>query len=526
MSGPLRGRRPGPLRRLPALGAATLLLVAGGAGLLAAAFSDGPAGADSALGGFTVTSLAEAVTAQYEQPNFPIPATPSLEFDEGYAATTDNFGPSGTAIASTLYPGQVVANAGPDLALLVPGVPLPPAPAWPVQATSEYPQTPNTGTDDQPGVSMDAASTANGNTASATLGNGASTAGANGASPAQTAPSGPGNPLASTSTIIGVGVLSATSSSQAPSTSANAVASATVAGISVLGGFITIGSITSTANATSDGTTGKVTGSTLVQNMDIAGQQVTVDANGISAAGQNAPLSLPIASINKLLNELGISIAVSNATDKVNGPSASRTLDGLKITIDLKTLDDAANKFASLLPASLTSQLPVALPNDQQLTLDLATVQVGSTASPAFVAGNSGNTGAGATPAASAAPAVAASPAVTGNSGSGSFAGSGTGGGSSFTPTGSSGSSAAAASGAGAPTASAAAATALTGAAFKGIGAALVLLGLLAAGALAYAYKRADDASELLGASCADGDPLMERFAATADDLSDFGGVR
>jgi len=525
MSGRLR-QGAGTARRLPALGAATLLLVAGGSGLLAAACSAGPAGADSALGGFTVSSLAEAVTAQYEQPNFPIPATPSLEFDEGYATTTDNFGPSGTATASTLYPGQVVANAGPDLALLVPGVPLPPAPAWPIQATSEYPQAPNTGSADQPGVSMDAASTASGNTASATIGNGASTAGANGAGPAQTAPSGSGNPLASTSSIIGVGALSATSSSQAPSTSANAVASATVGGISILGGFITIGSITSTANATSDGTTGKVTGSTLVQNMDIAGEQVTVNADGISAAGQNTPLSLPIASIDKLVNELGISIAVSNATDKVNGPSASRTLDGLKITIDLKTLDAAANQFASLLPAKLISQLPVALPDDQQLTLDLATVQVSSTASPAFVAGNSGNSGAAPAPAPTPTPAVAASPALTGNSGGGSFAGPGTGGGSSFSPTGTTGSSAPAASAAGAPSGSAAAATALTGAAFKGIGAALVLLGLLAAGALAYAYKRADDASELLGATCADGDPLMERFAATADDLSDFGGVR
>jgi hypothetical protein len=46
----------------------------------------------------------------------------------------------------------------------------------------------------------------------------------------------------------------------------------------------------------------------------------------------------------------------------------------------------------------------------------------------------------------------------------------------------------------------------------------------LAAGALAYAYKRTDDASELLGTTCAHGDPLMERFAATPDDLSDFGG--
>ena len=66
--------------------------------------------------------------------------------------------------------------------------------------------------------------------------------------------------------------MSATSSSQAPSTSANAQASATDTGISILGGFITIGSVTSTATATSDGTTGKVTGSTAVQNMDIAGR--------------------------------------------------------------------------------------------------------------------------------------------------------------------------------------------------------------------------------------------------------------
>jgi len=515
------------LHRLPALAAATLLLVGGGSALLAAAFSNGPAGADSSLGGFTVSALAEAVTAQYEQPNFPIPATPSLEFDEGYASTTDNFGPSGTATASSLYPGQVVANAGPDLALLVPGVPLPPAPAWPVQASSEYPQAPNTGTDDQPGVSMDTASTSSGNTASATLGNGASTAGSDGASTTPTAPSGAGNPLASSSTIIGVGALSATSSSQAPSTSANAVASATVGGISILDGFITIGSVTSTANATSDGTTGKVTGSTLVQNMDIAGQQVTVNADGIAAAGQSQQLTLPIPSINTLLNELGISIAVSNATDKVNGPSASRTLDGLKITIDLKALDAAAGMFASLLPASLTSQLPVALPDDQQLTLDLATVQVSSTASPASVAGNSGNTGAATAPAAAASstPSVAASPAVTGNSGSGTLAG--TSGGSPFAPTGTTGSAApAAGASTGAPAAPASApVAALSGDTFKGIGAALIALGLLAAGALAYAYKRAHDASGLLGASCAESDPLMERFAATPDDLSEFGGL-
>ena len=54
--------------------------------------------------------------------------------------------------------------------LLVPGVPLPPAPVWPAQAASEYPQTPNTANTDEAGVNMDTQSTANGNTASATLG--------------------------------------------------------------------------------------------------------------------------------------------------------------------------------------------------------------------------------------------------------------------------------------------------------------------------------------------------------------------
>ena len=516
-------------RRLPVVGAAALLLIIGGAGLLAAAFSDGPAGADSTLGGFTVTSLAEAVTAQYEQPNFPLPATPSLEFDEGYAATSDNFGPSGTATASSLYPGQVVANAGPELALLVPGAPLPPAPVWPVEATSEYPQTPNSGSTDEPGVNMDASSTTNGNTASATLGDDASTAGSNGADPTLQAPSSSGNPLAGSSAIIGIGNMSATSSSLAPSTSANAQASATDSGISILAGFITIGSVTSTATADSDGTTGKLTGSTVVQNVDIAGEQVTVNSSGIAAAGQSTPLSLPISSINTLLSELGISLSVTNPTDSVSGPSASRTLDGLKISIDLKTLDSAANTFATLLPASLTSQLPVALPDDQQLTLDLATLQVSSTASPAFAAGNSGNSGAASSSAsAPSTPSAVSSAAVTGNSGtagtegtSGSFGtgNTGTGGTSDgSTPTGSTGSS-------GGPTSTASEPTSVIAPAFKGIGAALVLLGVLAACALAYAYKRADDAAGVLGSSCADGDPLMERFSATADDLSDFGGT-
>jgi len=166
------------VRRLVVLGASAALLVTGGSGLLAVALSNGPAGADNNLGGFTVNALAESISVQYEQPNFPVPANPSLEFDEGYAASSDNYGPTGSATASTLYPGQVVANAGPQLALLVPGVPLPPAPTWPLQAVSDFPQKPNSASTDMPGLNMDAQSSTDGNTATATLGNDAGMIGA------------------------------------------------------------------------------------------------------------------------------------------------------------------------------------------------------------------------------------------------------------------------------------------------------------------------------------------------------------
>lgn len=505
------------LRRLVVLGASSALLVTGGSGLLAVAVSDGSAGADNSLGGFTVNALAESISVQYEQPNFPIPANPSLEFDEGYAASTDNFGPTGSATASSLYPGQVVANAGPELALLVPGVPLPPAPVWPIQAVSDYPQKPNSSSTDMPGVNMDAQSSTDGNTATATLGNDAATSGSNGGDPTQQAPSGTGNLLAGSNAILGVGGLSANASSQAPSIKADATATATVGGISMLDGFISIGSITSTADASSDGTSGKVTGSTQIQNVSIAGEQVSITADGIQAPSGKPLAAIPVSALNTLLKELGITIAVTNTTDKVSGPSASRELDGLEVQVNLDTLDTAANKFASLLPAKLVSQLPFAIPNEQLITFYFGRVQVSSTASPSFVASNSGSTGA--------ASSTSTGASTTGNSGS-SFSGSSGTAGSSFAgSTGSGGSSPTGSSGSGnggSPTVSPQSST--VGETFKGIGAALILLGLLAAAALAYLYKRADDMTDALGTTCSDGDPLMERFTVTPDELSDFGG--
>jgi hypothetical protein len=507
------------MRRLRVLGLATVLTVGGGTGFLVAGLTGGSAGADSTLGGFTVSGLAEGATAQYEQPNFPLPSTPSLEVDDGYAATSDNFGPTGSAVASTLYPGQVVANAGPELSLLVPGVPLPPAPTWPLEAVSNFPQTPNTTSTDEPGVSMDAISNADGNTATATLGDDAPSAGSAGNQATGSTGAGGGNPLAASSAIAGIGLISATSSSTTTDTVATASATSTVSGISLLDGFVTIGGVTSTATATSDGTKGSVTGSTVLTNVSIAGEAVSVTSTGITALGKTSLLSVPVATLNKLLSELGITLAINQTTDAIDGPAAARTLDGLKISINLDTLDNAANKFASLLPAALTSKLPVAIPDMQLLSLDLATVSVSATASPAFADDGSSDSG--------------STDGGSGDTSTGSFGGDGTTSGS-FDGGGSLGTGGTTGALGTTPTTGGAggtggsglslAPTAATTPAFAGIGAGLILLGVLAALALAYTYKRVEDTTELLGSGCAEGDPLNDLFKDTGDSTFMTGG--
>lgn len=523
----------------------TALALGLGAGTGAVLALDTAAGADTTLGGFTVSALAEASTVQYEQPNFPVPATPTLELDEGYAATTDNYGPTGSATASTLYPGQVIANSGPELSAFAPGVPLPPAPVWPIEAVSTYPQTPSASTD-QPGVTMESTSTEDGNTATAELGSGTgasgsssgtspsgssatspgsssgsgsssptgslgslpglpslgSASGSSASSPSGSTAAGSGNPLGATSALGTIEQLSGTSSSTAVGATAVASATATDTGISLLGGLITIGTVTSTASATSDGTQATLTGSTSVTGATVAGQAVTVDSSGVHAASASSPAPPGFSSVQALLTQLGISLTVTNPTDAVNGPQGSRQLDGLRIEIDLSTLDQQADHVGTLLPPSLIAQLPLPIPDKQQMVWDLGTVDVQSTAEPAFVV--PATSGAASSPAATGAGTSSAGLVGTGDLGA--TTGTGDSFGSDGPATTGSGSTApSAGSGSGGSPLSTAPASSISPI-FKGVGGGLVVLALLGAGLLAYASNRANSALEAAdGTTCPDG---------------------
>lgn len=529
-----RARRPTAGSRLPAASArallgtlvvAGLLGLAGGLGLSAPAAAasssassspgSGPAagpssapmsGQAASLGGFQLTATGAAVRVTYEQPNFPIPATPTLELNLGYSTSSFGSGPTGESNASVLWPGSVAASFGSQLGTFVdpyleplfgqhvPNLTLPP---WPLQAPSSYPAAPNTPTqadESSQGSTMTSATTANGGTATAAFGSGGS----------------------STDPVLPAGFLSVGSMASSVSTglgAAGAVASstATLHDVSIAGGLVDLKSVTSTATSTSDGATGAVTGSTVVGQATVLGQPVTIGPKGVTAAGSAAGPNLLgslLPPVDQLLGDLGITITVGAPMDTITPANAenpqvtaARELDGVQISIDATKLDDAVNGLVKLLPTSLqrqlVSQLPLPVPNSQVLHIDLASTKVSSAASPAFDVNQSGAGGSlsGGTGSSIGLLGSSAGGGGAGLSGASGFGGSGLSAGTGFgssagsTPSGPSGASASS----GSP-ASGSLAVAAPAAVFRGVGDGLVVLGVLAALALAAILVRADRA--------------------------------
>jgi hypothetical protein len=507
MSARMNTDRPRPARH----GFRLVLVTAFGMAAMGSAIAatSTPAGAANTLGGFTVAATASGFTASYEQPNFPLPANPSVEANVGYSTAADNFGPTGSALASSLYPGQVIASSGPELGLLFPGVPLPPAPVWPAQATTTCPKGPNATNNTTPGNTMEADCGADSNTAIASFG----IPGSNATGPPAAPSSGSGAP--GLGPVLGIGSvlssgsptpsapvgndlltmqgLSSTSTSGATGPKATATATADASGISILGGLITIGSVSTTATAISDGTTGTLSGASTAQHVVVAGQPVTIDSSGIHAAGNAGPGNPVLPVVQQVLSAAGITMTVTNPTDTNQGPQVSRQWDGFRIRIDLTTLDNGANTLSKLVPASVLANLPLPVPDKQILVLDMGWVSVKSAASPAYVfdplASSSSNT-----------------------SGDGAFAGSSGSAGTSGTDSSPFGDSGLSTSGtsetpgiSGTPGTSTLGGTRAVAASpfFKGIGGGLLALGLLAAVALGLAYLRTQSVIEAAGAGAA-----------------------
>ena len=290
----LRGSRPARPRLLsPATAAAafafsTLAITAFGTapGAYAQAAPGGPSGVLS----FSVTVEAPVMQVTEDEPTAQF--HPEGEGDYGYSfAYLDPAGQS--ALASLLWPGAAAGNAGTLVEVL--GGPAgltalnDPVRAQATSGTSQTQQSTSTpaGTNMsatvQPPVPGDEYSSASSSLAGGGLG-----------------PVGTAGSSTSTSTI------------HFDSTTGNLTAAAQSAAnaIDLDGGLISIGSVTSSAQATSNsGGQPQLSGNTLVHNMTIAGQAAYVDGSGVHVGQPGNPAPAPVQdAVNSALQQAGMQV--------------------------------------------------------------------------------------------------------------------------------------------------------------------------------------------------------------------------
>ena len=192
-----------------------------------------------------------------------------------------------------------------------------------------------------------------------------------------------------------------------------AKANSRVSDISIAGGQLTIGSVTSEVEGTTDGKKAAAKGKTVVNDVRIGGVPVTIDDHGITVQGQNAPANAAAnQAVNTIVSNLGMTFALSQPTGKP---------EGAKVVYDAGSLvigwapDGGAHSFLVVLGGASVALAAVPEAGGLDLDVDLgagAPIATGTTSggtADAPVA--SGITGA---PPLDAAPAPAA-PAVAGD---------------------------------------------------------------------------------------------------------------
>lgn len=262
------------------------------------------AGADGLLG-YDLTADARGVNIftvipdQQIQPELNIPqATATQQSGTGYG------------LASSAWPGAIVANGGSLLGLLIPGFPPEVAALliYPVRAEARTGQDPPTTKYDVPGLTM--RSRADDSSAEAD-------AGAQGISVLPGA----------------FGAIRTMANTRATATAAVATARSEVQNLD-LAGVLKIQSIVSTATATSDGATASGVANTVITGATVMGQGVTIDEQGLHFGETNTPIDAVVQQVAKqALAAAGIKITVGPATRELNGAAAVVGAQSIVITL-------------------------------------------------------------------------------------------------------------------------------------------------------------------------------------------------
>jgi hypothetical protein len=198
-------------------------------------------------------------------------------------------------------------------------------------------------------------------------------------------------------------------------TTGRVTAGSVVSNINV-GGAVTIGSVTSTAIAQTNGKTSYGSGSTMVSNMTIGGQPAYVDGSGVHMGKPGQP-SNPAADqvANQALSGFGMKIYTSQPQLESKGPTTNYTAGSL-IFVWTPPGDSSHNVFTLSFGGARASVSgvvgsPFALPSTPTVTPPAATPTPGATSSAPLPATVATPSPAAATPVSSSAPQAVPSPA-------------------------------------------------------------------------------------------------------------------
>ena len=347
----------------------------------------GPAGASRpaadtqsappSLGGWNISSNGNVVDILIDNATGLAGVHPLSEADFPDAQSDFQTGPFGSGLATVFWPGSAGGNFGSLSSQL--GFPsqLQPIAAQlndPIKAATSYPSGPTS------------ARYPAGNTGGAAV---------------MQSTAGPGGTTAeaaitdeSPSTVLNFSHAKGSSSSTA-SNKATATAETDLSDIKLLGGIVDIGSITSTATATSDGTNGTGSASTNVGAVTVFGMPSSIGSNGLvipKVPSSVAGLTTPIVqnALSQVISGLGLTVTEFPATQAAKGSGYTASSGGVSVAIDppssaAPTLERAASVLAPLFPAqaAIIPTLPGLL-QGAKVTITLGRASAAANASPAY----------------------------------------------------------------------------------------------------------------------------------------------
>jgi hypothetical protein len=298
-------RRPGSALRI-------CLVLAAGSFLM----QSGPAQAQyrsstSTIGGFEGSAEASGLLVVYN-PEGVLPIPPPVDLSSPDVLTTIASGPSTFARASMADPGDLLAN--PDALLSAgsedyPSGAIPPYP-YRISASSGT-GAPTAKSTPAPGFEATAAADSAGSQAEATT------------------------PKASAPAILTIGSLRSHATTHTDGSTVTVEAGASLSNLDLLG-VLTIKGVSTELAATSDGTTTKTSGGTVITGATVLGQPVTIDAEGIHPRdGAGGAESAIVEDANDALSALGLRVTVASPIEQ-ESPTAGQLISaGLRIDVEV-----------------------------------------------------------------------------------------------------------------------------------------------------------------------------------------------